>query len=94
MFLIHLKNLLLFLRHLNFLNFLLTQGNGRIKKLRKISYNEHCQISKKSKSNQTLNFVKLTQYNVRNLFCQKIMQKNEADRLVTDLFLFFEKNFI
>ena len=46
-----------------------------------------------SKSNQALKCGKLIKLNVRNIFLQKSC-KNEAGRLVPDLFLFFKKLYI
>ena len=43
-----------------------------------------------SKGNQTMKFGQLIEYNKRNTFLQKYA-KNEAGRLVPDLFLFFKK---
>ena len=43
-----------------------------------------------SESNQTMKFAQLIEYNKRNIFPQKSC-RNEARRLVLDLFLFFQK---
>ena len=43
-----------------------------------------------SKGDQTMKFGPLIEYNKRNIFF-KNYEKNEAVRLVPDLFLFFEK---
>ena len=47
----------------------------------------------RSKSNQTIKLGQLIEYNVRNIF-SKIVQKNEAKRLIPDFFLFFKKDFM
>ena len=73
--------------------------NSLIRKLRQISkfmtsqtrgqtiiFNLFLDISK-SKSNQTMKFSQLIEYN-RNIFLQ-IYAKNEVGKLVPDLFLFF-----
>ena len=44
-----------------------------------------------NKGNQTIKFGQLIEYNKRNIFLQKLW-KNEARRLVPDLFSFFKKN--
>ena len=44
----------------------------------------------KSKGDRAMKFDQLIEYNMRNVFLQKSC-KNEAGRLVPDLFLFFEK---
>ena len=44
----------------------------------------------RSKDNQTLKVGQVIEYNKRNIFLQKSC-KNEAGRLVPDLFLFFKK---
>ena len=40
-----------------------------------------------------MKYGQLIEYNVKNIFLQK-SRRNEAGRLVPDLFLFFLKNFI
>ena len=40
-----------------------------------------------------MKYGQLIEYNVKNIFLQKSL-RNEAGRLVPDLFLFFLKNFI
>ena len=44
----------------------------------------------KSKSNQTTKFGQVIEYNIGNIFLQK-SRRQEARRLVPDLFLYFKK---
>ena len=45
----------------------------------------------RSKSNQTMKFSQLIEYNKKNIFFSKTMQKNEKGKVVPGLFLFFKK---
>ena len=44
-----------------------------------------------SKGNQTMKFSQLIEYNKRNIFLQKLWGETEAERLLPDPLLIFEK---
>ena len=47
----------------------------------------------RSKSNQTVEFDQLIEYNIRNISLQK-SEETEAGRLVLDVFLLFKKRYM
>ena len=104
-FLVHLKSSFLFQDIQIFvLTFCSCRKNGLIRKIRLVLEFMTSQPSKKtiaihilsnisrSKDNQTMKFVRLIEYNKRNIFLQNSYRKcNEAWTLVPDLFLLFKK---